>query len=129
KTFFFSSMEWFRDRVGAASQFFSVPTPEMYDGDFSQWVDGNDNPVTVYDPATQRLDADGSGFVRDPFPNNQVPQGRFAAFSTGVLGVARGVALPNVAGQPGTSAYVRNNYQNSNGTQLNPWTKFSMKFD
>jgi hypothetical protein len=39
KTFFFGSMEWFRNRVGAASERFSVPTPEMYRGDFSNWVD------------------------------------------------------------------------------------------
>ena len=49
KTFFFSSMEWFRNRVGATSDFFSVPTPEMYRGDFSNWVDNNGNklPSTI----------------------------------------------------------------------------------
>ena len=36
KTFFFSSMEWFRNRVGATSTTDSLPTPEMYRGDFSQ---------------------------------------------------------------------------------------------
>ncbi|HYI92363.1 MAG TPA: carboxypeptidase-like regulatory domain-containing protein, partial [Bryobacteraceae bacterium] len=40
KSFWFASMEWFRNRVGAASQQFSVPTPEMYRGDFRNWVDG-----------------------------------------------------------------------------------------
>jgi hypothetical protein len=129
KTFVFSSMEWFRDRVGAASQFFNVPTAEMYDGDFRNWVDGNNQLAIIYDPATTRPNPSGSGFIRDPFPNNQVPQGRFSEFSKGVLSVARGVALPNNAGPAGTSAYVRDNYINASGTVLNPWTKFSIKVD
>ena len=36
KTFFFASYEGFRNRVGAnTGSFFSVPTPEMYNGDLS----------------------------------------------------------------------------------------------
>ena len=41
KTFFFGSAEWFRNRAGANSFVTSVPTPEMYQGDFSKWVDSN----------------------------------------------------------------------------------------
>jgi hypothetical protein len=129
KTFIFSSMEWFRDRVGAASGRFNVPTNEMYDGDFSNWVDGNGKVVPVYDPSTTKANPDGSGFVREPFANNQIPQARFSAFAKGVLNVARGVAPPNNAGPVGTSSYVRNNYINASGTVLNPWTKFSIKAD
>jgi hypothetical protein len=81
KTFVFSSMEWFRDRVGAASQFFNVPTAEMYDGDFRNWVDADNKLAIIYDPATTRPNPNGSGFIRDPFPDNQVPQGRFSEFS------------------------------------------------
>lgn len=129
KTFIFSSMEWFRDRVGAASGRFSVPTEEMYDGDFSNWVDGTGKLVPIYDPSTTKANPNGAGFVRDPFENNQIPQARFSAFAKGVLGVARGVAPPNAAGPVGSSAYVRNNYINASGTVLNPWTKFSIKAD
>lgn len=38
KTFFFLSYEGFRNRVGANDVLRSVPTPEMYEGDFSNWV-------------------------------------------------------------------------------------------
>ena len=42
KTFFFGSYEGFRNRAGASNgTFYNVPTPEMYNGDFSNWVDGN----------------------------------------------------------------------------------------
>ena len=60
KTFFFSSMEWFRNRVGATSNVLSVPTPEMYQGDFRNWVDQNGNRLTIYDPATTRPNPSGS---------------------------------------------------------------------
>ncbi|MBL8223429.1 MAG: hypothetical protein JNL62_29625, partial [Bryobacterales bacterium] len=73
KTFFFAAGEWFRNRVGAASQFFSVPTPEMYQGNFNNWVDDAGRRLPIYDPATTRANAAGTGFVRDAFPNNQIP--------------------------------------------------------
>jgi hypothetical protein len=50
----------------------NVPSPEMLAGDFS--FGGVGNPI--YDPASTRQDATGR-WVRDPFPNNRVPQARF----------------------------------------------------
>ena len=38
RTFFFFSYEGFRNRTGANGAQFTVPTPEMYNGDFSKWV-------------------------------------------------------------------------------------------
>lgn len=38
KTFFFFSYEGFRNRNGATNATATVPTPEMYNGDFSNWV-------------------------------------------------------------------------------------------
>jgi hypothetical protein len=129
KTFFFSSMEWFRNRVGATSNVLSVPTPEMYQGDFRNWVDQNGNRLTIYDPATTRPNPSGTGFIRDPFPNNMIPQNRFSSFAQAVIRASGGVGVPNVAATPGTSAYVRNNYVNDRGSVLDPWTKFSAKVD
>jgi hypothetical protein len=57
-------MEWFRNRVGATSNIFSVPTPEMYRGDFSNWVDPNGNRLPIYDPRTTRPNPNGTGFIR-----------------------------------------------------------------
>ncbi|MGH9674304.1 MAG: carboxypeptidase regulatory-like domain-containing protein, partial [Bryobacteraceae bacterium] len=127
RTFFFASGEWFRNRVGAGSGFSSVPTPEMYNGDFRNWVDGNGRFLPIYDPATTT--PSGSGFVRTPFANNQVPQGRFSAISRGYVALVRDILKPNNGAAPGTSDYVRNNFVNNVGTALDPWSKYSFKGD
>lgn len=129
RTFFFASGEWFRNRVGAGSGRFSVPTPEMYNGDFSNWVDGNNVRLPIFDPATTRPNPSGSGFIRTPFANNQIPQTRFSTLSGNYVALIRDILGPNNGAAPGTSDYVRNNYINNVGTALDPWTKYSVKVD
>jgi len=129
KTFFFLAGEWFRNRVGASSQFFSVPNAEMYQGDFRNWVDDAARRLPIYDPSTTRANPSGAGFVRDAFPNNTIPQARFSNFARAVLKEVGTVGLPNNNAAPGTSAYVRNNYINTNGAVTEPWNKFSVKAD
>jgi hypothetical protein len=129
KTFFFASMEWFRNRVGASSTRDSVPTPEMYQGDFRNWVDASGKRIPIYDPATTRPNPNGSGFIRDVFTDNVIPQNRFSNYAKAVLQNVGQVAFPNTGAAPGTSDYVRNNYINSSGTTLDPWTKWSIKGD
>jgi hypothetical protein len=134
KTFFFFSWEAFRNRVGSSSTFQTVPTPEMYDGDFRNWVDrdlsAGGRMIQIYNPFTLRTE--GGAQVRDPFPGNQVPKSLFdplsqkaiAAFQSGA-----GVLKPNVPASPGQLAYVRNNYIISSGTEINPQNKYSVKGD
>lgn len=129
KTFFFTSGEWFRNRVGAGSGRFSIPTPEMHNGDFSNWVDGTGKALPVYDPATTRANPNGSGFIRTPFANNQIPVGRFSAIARSYSNLVKDILRPNNGAAPGTSDYVRNNYINNVGTALDPWTKYSVKAD
>jgi hypothetical protein len=129
RTFFFATGEWFRNRVGASSGRFSVPTPEMYNGDFRNWVDGNGNRLPIYDPATTQPNATNTGFVRQPFAGNQIPEARFANISKNYVGLVRDLLKPNNGAAPGTSDYVRNNYINNVGTALDPWTKWSVKGD
>ena len=57
---------------------FGVPTPEMYNGDFSNWVDANGRMIVIYDPATTRPNPNGTGFIRSPFPGNKIPVDRFS---------------------------------------------------
>ena len=127
KTFFFASAEWFRNSVGAGSGRFSIPTPEMFNGDFRNWVDGNGRFLSIYDPATTT--PSGSGFTRQPFANNQIPQTRFANLSRNYANLVKDVLRPNNGAAPGTSDYVRNNYINNVGTARDPWTKYSVKGD
>src|SRR5262249_35939292 len=88
KTFFFGSAEWIKNRAGSNTFVTSVPTPEMYQGDFSKWVDTNGKMLPIYDPATTRpnpnynpslaISESNPRFIRDPFPNNQIPADRIS---------------------------------------------------
>ncbi len=129
KTFFFTAGEWFRNRVGAASGRFSIPTPEMFNGDFRNWVDQNNRQLPIYDPSTTRANPNGSGFIRTPFAGNQIPQSRFSPIARAYGALVSPILQPNNGAAPGTSEYVRNNYINNTGTRLDPWTKFSVKAD
>ena len=129
RTFFFVTYEGFRNRIGSNGGTLTVPTPEMYQGDFSKWVDSKGALLPIYDTSTTRPNPNGSGFVRDPFPGNQIPQNQFSAVSKQVLTYAQG-ATPNRPGLvPGTSAYVRNNYIVTGGTTASPTDKISAKVD
>jgi hypothetical protein len=131
RTFFFASYEGFVNRQGSNASFQSVPTPEMYDGDFSNWVDRNGRRLVIYDPATTRPNPNGSGFIRDPFPNNRIPRERFSKVAQQYLALgARSMIVPNVAGiVPGTFDYVNNNYVSEGRSTVENTNKFSVKID
>jgi hypothetical protein len=139
KTFFFGSFEFFRNRSGAGEFVTSVPTPEMYQGDFSRWVDSNGNRLTIYDPLTTRpnpaynpnvaVSEANPRFIRDPFPDNKIPANRFSPLAQRYLQYVGNSVHPNAAGAPGTFAYVNNNYRSFAGSSLFPWTKWSVKLD
>ncbi|HZT39538.1 MAG TPA: TonB-dependent receptor [Bryobacteraceae bacterium] len=127
KTFFFASYEGFRNRNGATSTRSTVPTPEMLDGDFHNWVDASGKMLQIYDPFSLH---DG---VRDPFVGNIIPKSRFdpqsvkaiQAFSSGPGGAIK----PNNGASPGTVDYILNNYIINNGSLIQPADKFSVKMD
>lgn len=130
RTFFFVSYEAFRNRDGAAGSVRTVPTAEMYDGDFRNWVDANRNRIPIYDPTSQTTAADGT-VTRTPFANNQVPKSLFDPTVVAALNTFRSgpTPLPNNGAAPGTLDYVQNNFIISQGTELRPNTKFSLKGD
>ncbi len=130
RTFFFAAYEGFRNRAGSNDTILTVPTTEMYSGDFRQWVDGNGRPLAIFDPSTTRANPNGSGSIRDAFPGNQIPAARFANLSRRMLSIAQPIAVPNRPGLvPGTSAYVRLNYLVNGGSIQNPQDKGSMRVD
>lgn len=128
KSFWFVSYEGFRNRVGANAQILSVPAPEMYRGDFRNWVDANHRLLPVYDPSTTRANPNGAGSIRDLFPNNQIPISRFSTTANAIAAYGRDIA-PNRGFAPGTNNYVRNNYQVTGGTNVTPTDKWSVKGD
>jgi hypothetical protein len=54
KSFIFFSYEGFRNRTGANGVTNTIPTPEMYQGDFSKWVTQTGAQIPIYNPLTRR---------------------------------------------------------------------------
>ena len=128
KTFFFVSYEGFRNRVGKNGSVFTVPTPEMYKGDFTYWVDPSVKQIPVYDPATTRPGPNGNGFVRDVFPGNKIPADRLSKTAQDISSQVQTV-LPNRGAKPGTRGYVTSNYLVDTGSLISPTDKWSVKGD
>lgn len=79
RTFFWASTEGYRSS-SAANTVLVFPTEAERRGDFSR------SGVTIYDPLTTRPDPARPGqFVRDPFPNNQIPAERINPVSRALL--------------------------------------------
>jgi hypothetical protein len=130
KTFFFFSYEGFRNRNGATNATATVPTPEMYNGDFSNWVTSAGAQIPIYDPTTQVTAANGA-VSRTQFPGNKIPVNLFNSASLQALKVfqSSGALTPNTGARPGTAAYVNNNYVIANGSNVQPVNKISVKGD
>jgi len=75
RMFFFAAYGGYRDRRQTPSAFTSIPTLAERNGDFSALA------VTIYDPRTTRPNPNGTGFIRDPFPNNVIPKDRISPIS------------------------------------------------
>lgn len=104
RTFFYFGVEQWNFRTANVNRS-TVPTAAERAGDFSNTRTGDGTVIQIFDPATTRANPSGSGFVRDPFPGNQVPSTRFDPLSLRVLEY---MPLPNVApNNPFTNA---NNY-------------------
>ena len=127
RTFFFASYEGFYNKQGSNAAFRSVPTPEMWDGDFSNWVNASGQRITIYDPATTRT-VNGV-LVRDPFPNNRIPADRFSATAKQYIALARSVLVPNQGAAPGTFGYVNNNFASTGKSTVETTNKYSLKVD
>ncbi len=129
KTFFFFSYEGFRNRNGATNATATVPTAEMYNGDFSNWVTKSGAQIPIYDPTTQVTS--GSSVTRTQFPGNKIPVSMFNPASIQALKVFQGsgILTTNTGAQPGTPGYVTNNYIIANGSNVQPVNKISIKGD
>ena len=130
KTFFFFSYEGFRNRNGATNATSTVPTPEMYNGDFSKWVDAKGVQIPIYNPLSQVLGSDGS-VTRTQFPGNIIPKNLFSPQAVKALAAFQsgGALSPNNGGVPGTVGYINNNFLITDGTQVQPVNKWSVKGD
>ncbi|HVZ19507.1 MAG TPA: TonB-dependent receptor [Vicinamibacterales bacterium] len=79
RTFFWASSEGYRS-LTTRSAVLVLPTEAQRRGDFSQIG------ITIYDPLTTRADPNNPGqFIRDPFPNNQIPASRLNPVALALL--------------------------------------------
>ena len=75
KTFAFFAGEAYHENLHFPDESItSVPTVAQKRGDFSQTFDNANRLMPVYDPKTGRQE--GANWVRDAFPNNQIPANR-----------------------------------------------------
>ena len=118
KTFFFFSYEGFRNRNGATNASATIPTPEMYTGDFSKWVNAAGQQIPIYDPTSQTTNPDGlyqSPARRSPATRSSPRISSVPLPFKGVLGVLSSPAARSDRAQQrlrtaGTAAYISNNY-------------------
>ena len=75
KAFFMLSLESLQERALGGERR-TLPTPEQIKGDFSQLRNAANQLVTIYDPLTTKLGADGKTYERTPFPGNVIPASR-----------------------------------------------------
>ena len=78
KTFWFFAFQQHYEKL-AETITTTVPNEEMLAGDFSF----NGRGLPIYDPSTTRLE--NNTWVRDPIPNNRIPQARFDPVARNVL--------------------------------------------
>ena len=97
KSFFFFNYEPYREGTPTPLTL-SVPQPEMLTGDFSKLVDSKGSRISIYDPSSAIINADGS-VTRQVFPNNTMPASRLNPVMQKVMGY---FAKPTVAAGPGS---------------------------
>ncbi|MCC7500170.1 MAG: carboxypeptidase regulatory-like domain-containing protein, partial [Bryobacterales bacterium] len=104
RSFFFTNYEEWRYRR-YENPIIRVPTAAEREGDFSNLRAASGALIPIFDPLTTRANPSGSGFIRDPFADNRIPQNRIDPVSRNVLPF---YPLPNRApSDPFTNA---NNY-------------------
>jgi hypothetical protein len=102
KLFLFGSYQG--TRIAQGVTFVStVPTDAQRNGIFS---------LPIYDPATLRANPAGTGFVRDLFPNNQIPANRFDSTGKKVVDV---YPSPNLS--TGANNFILNPGNNTGSNQ------------
>ena len=120
KLFFLFAYESLRER-SFSSTTTTVPTELERAGNFSQTRSTPTQVITMYDPFTTRANPGGSGFIRDIFPGNLIPQAQWNSVARNVI---QYWPSPN---QPGDSIG-RNNFYNV-GSASNNTDNFDIRLD
>jgi hypothetical protein len=103
KTFFMFNYEGYKEATPNPATF-TVPDAAQLRGDFSNLRDAQGRLITIYDPATGRLE--NGQWVRDPFKGNVIPEGRIDPMARKF---AQYFLQPNAQAPAGSDPW-RNNY-------------------
>ena len=138
KWFFYSAYEKYNESfAGGGSPTVTVPLPQWYDGDLSNYLttqvlgkDALGNNVlrgAIYDPKTTQTI--GGNVVRTMFPGNIIPKSRISQVSQNVASIMKQHYMPEVKGPDGNYALINNAFfPVSNQAGFNQ-TQFSTKSD
>ena len=110
RTFFFADYEGYR-RTSQQLLLGNIPTLKMRQGDFSE-------TAAVYDPLTTRANPNGTGFIRDQFPGNQIPQNRWDP-----------IAIKMIRAYPQPTSPARFNNYLANLVQKQEWNQGDIRVD
>lgn len=122
KTFGFFNYEKYLLRT-SAPRVRDVPIAPFRRGDFSQLRTSSGAFVPIFDPSTTRANPNGGGQIRDPYPNNIVPQSSFDPVSANIVDFW---PLPN---RTPTNAFTfANNFQDAAVRRVD-WTQWNIKID
>jgi carboxypeptidase family protein len=103
KTFFMFNYEGYKEATPNPTTY-TVPDEAQLRGDFSNLRDAQGRLITIYDPATGRLE--NGQWVRDPFPGNVIPGNRIDPMAKKLT---QYFLRPNSAAPSGTDPW-RNNF-------------------
>ena len=85
KVFYFVNLEK-RYARSATLRRLTVPTPLQHQGDFSESLNAGGDLRVIHNPFTTRPDPAAPGrFVREPFPNNSIPESMIDPISRNIL--------------------------------------------
>lgn len=115
RTFFFLSMEWYRQNV-TQTGLFSLPTAAEVNGDFSGLADSTGKQIPIFDPAAGLPGSCtvGGATPSRQFPGNIIPKPCFSPTSVSLLQYIPTPSLPGFS----------NNQENMEGVlpiRQNPW--------
>lgn len=99
RLFFFGTYEGLR-QGSPGTNTSTLPTALQRQGDFSQTFGATGTLSMIYDPLTTRPNPNGTGFIRDPFPDNRIPDNRINPIARRVLQL---YPQPNATGDPFTN--------------------------
>ena len=122
RTFGFFNWEEYRMRR-SNPRIRTVPIADFKRGDFSRLRAASGESIGIFDPATTRPNPDGGGWVRDPYPNNRVPEARFDPAARNVL-----PWYPDPNREPSNAHALTQNFQDAQARNVN-WAQWNTKID